>query len=1046
MNRPLTHQPAFYRALVAVRRQMLWRRLAARLVISGLLVFGIMAFGGWLVAREGIQETTALWMLALTGGLWLTIAGGIAGMTLRRQPTIRALAARVEATQPALFDTLNTAVEMVESPQAAANPFARRVLRTADDVVRGLPVGRMLTPDTHRTGVLVTGCLLLVLVGAWLFGGPVGQRAAHAYRDWRIGASTGLAVAWDGSQVRRGNPVPIRVEVLRWESLASIDITDAAGRRERHPLARQRDGSFTFTFHGLDQPLRFRLETPSLRSVWYEMVPRIPPQLDAIAVAIAPPPYTGMAPQLEAAPTDLRVPEGSMLSFTMQTRDTRELALQLGAEAIAGKRLAADSPARHNDTAATWQVDHVATQTTRWSVMYASADDQLQTEPQALVVIPDEPPAIAIPQPGKDERIEPAASLFLELLATDDYGVAAVSITFSVSGRDQQTFALHGDDGADGGWQRETRVPFIMPMASLEAADGDLISYWATVTDNRQPDAQRTRSEVYFIEVYTEVEPMEMEGMPADQERIDLRPHIEELKRLLRLSHRAATQPDDALRLELNQQLFTGYSRLREDVREVYQQVQDIIELPEDHFINRVFQSVDALLGTAARMVSRDAGDAAIASGEQALQELVALENVLRQNTVSRQSQPGDDGGESSGEPPDEPSLSDWQQEWQVLRDALAATAALQQRQSAISGEAGQAGPDGGTDPGLLAPLADEQGAVRRDTRAVGRTLQNVPATDAIQSLLEQAARTMRGAGAALEDGKPETAWRDSLRAEQTLDDARRLLEDRVDAAAREAINRLSRQAAALAEAQRTQAAASQAAQAGERPGAGLADEQRELNDEFQALLEAMQQLAGELPGGAAAAARALQQQAAAARSGDPGTTMTRAANALLYQQLNQALRLQDQAAAGLDAMAATLGDSARLLPGMDRAQLERLLSQLAEDQRQLLAPGDQAPDAARLQEMRDLWEARLERLAEALSDQQLAAIANALGTSQAATAAIRRDTADLLDQAAAKIDQYRSALDRAQHIDTRRRTAPPPDEYRDQVEAYFRRLVEEGE
>jgi hypothetical protein len=1036
MNPVASQLPPFYQRLQRVRRQLLRRRLLARLLASGLVPAAAAASGSIVAHLAGLQEQSALRLLAGCLLAWLTGAALLLTVALRRQPDPRALAAAVEARQEALLDSLNTAVEIVETPGAAANPFAPHVVRAATAGTHDLDFAALLIPARLRPPALLGMAAMLAGLLALGFAGPAGQRAWHALQDARRGVASGIDVHWDASAALRGEHLPLHITVNRWEQRAQVAV-HSAGTVERHPASRARDGSFTHTLYALDAPLRLRVETPSLRSPWLTIEPLTPPSLAGLQVHIAPPAYTELPPETLVEPAAITAPAGSLLTFSARVRAADGFALLLDG--------APPRAAQPGATADTWQVAHTATQSGTWTLAYANAAAERRTSARPLTVRADEPPLVAIIDPGKDTRLAPSATLFAEIQGADDYGIRAIDITFLVSGRAERQFSvLHAPDRPAEGWRRAASLPFILPLDTLDVGEGDLVSYWATITDNRQPGPQSSRSEIFFIEVFAPVEPTELDGMPMDQERIDLRPHIEELKRLLRLNHRAAVEDDAESRLALNQRLFTGYGRLREDVAEIHEQIRAALGGADEPFIEQVFRSVDASLATAARMVTRDAAAAAIEAATHALRELVAFENLLRQNTISRSEPASAEGDPGAGADAAEAQASDWQREWQALREALAATAALQDRQRGLNTRAGQAGDDGQADAAPLQPLAAEQMAVRGDTRAVGHALRHIPATEAIQASLDLAGRAMRGGAAALEDGNPQSAWREGLRAEQRLEDARRLLEDRIDAAAREAIRQLDRQAVRLAEDQRVQAAASRSAQAGATPGDGLAPAQQGLNQSLQDLLAAMRQLAGELPASAAAAARALQRQAEAARAGDPGTAMTRAANALLYEQFGPAARFQDQAAAGLDQLAQALGDSARLLPGLDNSQLQRILDQLAADQRDLLGQGETPATAERLEATRDLWSNRLRELADALGDDRLGAIAQALGGSQTATAASRRDTADLLDQAARQLEQYRAAAGRGEYLERRRQSAPPPDAYREQVETYFRRLAEE--
>ncbi|MCD8483614.1 MAG: hypothetical protein LR015_13740 [Verrucomicrobia bacterium] len=173
---------------------------------------------------------------------------------------------------------------------------------------------------------------------------------------------------------------------------------------------------------------------------------------------------------------------------------------------------------------------------------------------------------------------------------------------------------------------------------------------------------------------------------------------------------------------------------------------------------------------------------------------------------------------------------------------------------------------------------------------------------------------------------------------------------------------------------------------------------------------------------------------------------MTRAANALLYEFLSEAADLQSEAAEGLQRLSEAIAEAGSQMPGLSARQLERMQQELQRDQGTLSGLGEAAGADAeqQLQDIRGQWEQRLRRLSQQTGDRQLQGLADALGMNPTSTDAQLRETQHLLERADGIIDAYRQLMQRRQVLDLRRRSAPPPERFREQVESYFRQLAEE--
>jgi hypothetical protein len=91
----------------------------------------------------------------------------------------------------------------------------------------------------------------------------------------------------------------------------------------------------------------------------------------------------------------------------------------------------------------------------------------------------------------------PIEEVYLEMSATDDYGIGDVRLVYSVNGGPEDTIAVFEASGAP---LREVSVGHTLFLEEWELEPGDLVSYYAMVHDNRSVGSSRAVfSDIYFL-------------------------------------------------------------------------------------------------------------------------------------------------------------------------------------------------------------------------------------------------------------------------------------------------------------------------------------------------------------------------------------------------------------------------------------------------------------------------------------------------------------------------------------------------------------------
>ncbi len=108
------------------------------------------------------------------------------------------------------------------------------------------------------------------------------------------------------------------------------------------------------------------------------------------------------------------------------------------------------------------------------------------------------PAQVSITFPGRDVRVSPLQEVTLEAKASDDVGLLAYGVTYSLMGKPEKSLRLGGP--VPGANQHDIR--YELPLETQGARPDDLLTYyyWA---DDLGPDGKprRSRSDMYFAEV-----------------------------------------------------------------------------------------------------------------------------------------------------------------------------------------------------------------------------------------------------------------------------------------------------------------------------------------------------------------------------------------------------------------------------------------------------------------------------------------------------------------------------------------------------------------
>ena len=992
-----------------------------------------------------IRESDALGLVIATSSLSVVVFLTLLIRSFWKKPSTQKVALQVETANPELRDLLNCAVELQEKSLRGELTFMEsRVVRLTEDKAREITWGDGTRPKSLFWTILAAGFAIGGVLSVWGMETSPLQKTFAAFSDepgltlFTTKTVAAVQTQYPAShEFSRGTDVSVFADVTRGhrgEKMAFIEFKEEGKVQRIEMVSTPTLGRFEFVASSLQEPFEYRVTTPSLESEWQKLSPYDPPALVQAKWTVSPPSYLKMDSFEHLGFGYLRAPEGSVLELELEVGNSPEnvgasihgsdsnITLLAKGSAIFGysMQLQTEWTGRLNLT----DLDALE----RGSVQY----DEFTFAP-----IPDEPPLVEITEPAKDLQLDADANLLIEVFASDDHGIADVRINVSHAG-DKEEESLFIEP-----IENEKKLTYILDLSERALAVGDVITYMALAMDNKEPEGQLARSEIYFIEILPP-EGNATDGAgegDGDQKEIPVRDFINKTKKIIRMTY------DGMLEDELGQEkiaLAIGSDALglKHAMTKVYDEnegqfpIQDGIDLGE--LLNEATYHIEQTEIYAGDQLLEES----LEPSEKTLRKLVQLYALMQK--MQKQKSEGKGKPQESEETAEnqEPEESEDQpkdptEELKELGKDLEKLEEFKERQNDLNSEIGRAAGSGKTgEPNK--DIARDQEELRRELESLRDEWYKKSGSLGEVGALDAAGTEMKEAAGDLRRDEPREARPHGDLAAEALANAISEVEGKMAGLAAGMVDQLSSEAGGLASQQRDLAQDTEKA----KPGQGelLKDQQDELNEQAQELLEKIDQAARALGNFNENATEDLLKGARDSREGGIERSGKRASNSLLYEAFPQAKREEDKVAGNLEELQEDLKGVADKLQNLGNSALRDLVEKLRESQQEIPGMGD-----GELKDNAEELSKAIGELPNADTDERLLNLTRALDQ-----VPIMEDSSQAKSLASAAVAEALELVEQffwQETVENRLRrnqeTTAAPSRYKRQVEEYFRRIAE---
>ncbi|HSV98774.1 MAG TPA: DUF4175 family protein [Sedimentisphaerales bacterium] len=471
-------------------------RMAACWLIAGLVGIAL-AGAGWLWGWRSPWATLGLFIVAFLATIWVVYR------SRRMQPDYRALARTIEQQHPELQALLLAAVEQKpEGPEGQWGYMQRRVIGEAIEHAAGHEWQESVSAKQFFVANFARFAAMLLLVVILLQVAPstsfmLGRgKGILADQDYSIRVSPGDA------EIEQGSPV---VVLGRFEgkvpSSVNLFFTPTGQESQQIPLTRSLDDPvFGGVLQDVRSNVRYHFEYEGRRTREYTIRVYQSPELLRTDATITYPSYTKLPEKTIADTQQIAVVEGSKITLRF-TLNKPVATARLSPRSGIALALTADDKDPNVLTASI-----TASQSERYELHMADAQGRPNKMPPRFTIdVHKNMPAEIKPVfPNRDVAASPLEEINLEAQVSDDYGVTAYGLTYTLVGAESREVILRGPDPSDGVRRVEDvpQIKHLLAMEDLKAQPDQLLTYhfWA---DDIGPDgaSRRTVSDIYFVEV-----------------------------------------------------------------------------------------------------------------------------------------------------------------------------------------------------------------------------------------------------------------------------------------------------------------------------------------------------------------------------------------------------------------------------------------------------------------------------------------------------------------------------------------------------------------
>ena len=427
---------------------------------------------------------------------------------LRVKLTPHDVALNVERKHQDLEDRLVSALQFgeAETEDPIKSHLLQRLVTDAVERTDGIDFKATIDKSKKRKHIgiavaVLTGCALIALIFPTELNISI-NRLLSPWEKTEPVFTTKLTVEPGNARILRGRSLAINLEVtgkaadkarLIYKKGDSAADTESQGQEIDMMQIEGEKHRFGYEIFNINENMEYYVTANGIESERYTVEVFDMPKVTAVEVTYTYPEYTQLNPITQQGEGNIRAVAGSQAEVRITTN-----------KAIESATLTVDAqdptPMLISDGRTLTTTLDVLTDG-KYTVKLLCVDGFNNQTPieYTITAIPDEPPEVAIKEPGRDIKATKLEEVKVLAEAADDYGVENMTLMYSVGSGEPQELEAETVEVKE---QKIISGAYVFYLEELDVEPGEIISYYAQATDNNTRTGPGTgTSELYFIEV-----------------------------------------------------------------------------------------------------------------------------------------------------------------------------------------------------------------------------------------------------------------------------------------------------------------------------------------------------------------------------------------------------------------------------------------------------------------------------------------------------------------------------------------------------------------
>ena len=427
---------------------------------------------------------------------------------LRVKLTPHDVALNVERKHRDLEDRLVSALQFgeAETEDPIKSHLLQRLVTDAVERTDGIDFKATIDKSKKRKHIgiaaaVFAGCALIALI----FPAELNISLNRLLSPWEKTEpvfTTKLTVEPGNARILRGRSLAINLEVtgkaadkarLIYKKGDSAADTESQGQEIDMMQIEGEKHRFGYEIFNINENMEYYVTANGIESERYTVEVFDMPKVTAVEVTYTYPEYTQLNPITQQGEGDIRAAAGSQAEVRITTNKAIESAT-LTVEAQD------PTPMLISDGRTLTTTLDVLTDG-KYTVKLLCVDGFNNQTPieYTITAIPDEPPEVAIKEPGRDIKATKLEEVKVLTEAADDYGVENMTLMYSIGSGEPQELEAETVEVKE---KKIISGAYVFYLEELDVEPGEIISYYAQATDNNTRTGPGTgTSELYFIEV-----------------------------------------------------------------------------------------------------------------------------------------------------------------------------------------------------------------------------------------------------------------------------------------------------------------------------------------------------------------------------------------------------------------------------------------------------------------------------------------------------------------------------------------------------------------